>query len=140
MSEKMEAKAFDPAAYFFALILAPVVCTVLTAIIVFPVYALYFGYAIYLVGGAPLLFFLVLTQAPEFPIYALAGLVFNLVLNLLLLIALSLGAELDFLQFTLPFGMIFGPLWIGCAGVLYRRFTRGSFRLSTMPAADHQDR
>lgn len=120
----------DPVAFFVALIFGPLVFTALTFWALFiPVFALGFGFPVYLIVGTPvLLWYLRHNDGDPSDLGFLAG-------KLILLgtffaggaAALAKEQELMFLiAFYAGFGLIFGSAWAYFFGKVYQRL-RGDF-------------
>lgn len=128
MTEITEIKVppFDPVAFVAALVLAPVVVTLVTCLTIIPVFALVIGGPIYLVIGTPTLLWMVGRYPPVFLTYALAG-----VLGIFAVMGL-LGAHhlarpdegAGEVMAIVLCGVVFAPLWAGTFAPIYRRFNR----------------
>ena len=123
---KIKVLPFDPVAFALALILAPLLVTLITFIAIIPVFALVLGAPMYLIMATPTLLWMVGRFPPFFVPYALAG--FLMVLLPMIgaaavdLIRPDLGA--DGLMAYLSFGTLFAPLWVGTFAPLYRVWNR----------------
>jgi hypothetical protein len=123
MSETAEILPLDPVAFVAALILAPILFTVLTFwVLLIPVFALFFGAVPYLVIGTPVILTLLLRYPCTKGVAASVGF---LCAAILLLITL-LTAHTQFVPPDAPFlaawGLIFAPLWAATFASLYNRF------------------
>lgn len=116
----------NPIAFFFALVGAPLVVTLLSFWTVIGLFALPFGIIPYLAIGTPLLLWAVGRIKPNFSAYALLGFAGNVTLALILwIVALAdsgSGQTTDAILFFAGFGMIFAPLYAGAFGSLYATF------------------
>lgn len=116
---------FGPIAFTSALVLAPIVVTVLTCFLLIPIAALLIGGPVYLAIGTPVLLWMVGRQPPTFGPYALAGLLGNVALIVFAYASISLqpAAIRTYEGMTLAYwGLPFAPLWAGTFALLYRRF------------------
>lgn len=124
--------AVDPVAFVGALILAPVVATLLSFWTVIGLAALLIGAIPYLLIGTPLLLWAVGRVPPCFGTYATLGFCANLVpfgvFALMTMLDLGPREMAPGMMFIFGFGMIFGALWAGTFGWLYARFHR-NFRI-----------
>lgn len=116
----------SPTAFFFALILAPIVVTLLTFWTLIGLFALPFGIIPYLVIGTPILLWAVGRIRPNFMHYASLGLLGNIILFAVIWI-ISFGdaasqRDISDLRVLAGFGLIFAPLWAGTFGSLYATF------------------
>lgn len=124
-ANKDQTLPFGPIAFTSALILAPIVVTLLTCFLLIPIFALIMGAPVYLAIGTPVLLWMVGRYPPSFGPYALAGLLGNLALIAFAYIAISLQPEASRTHegMTLAYwGLPFAPLWAGTFALLYRRF------------------
>lgn len=130
MTARKEPITFGPAAFAAALILAPLVVTLLGSPLVIPLFALAFGGPVYLAAGTPSLLWMVGRHPPRFDSYALAGFALNtalfgtLVLVGRLLLPDRPGNLRELGIFYLMFGSVFAPLWTGTFAAFYRRMNR----------------
>ena len=116
----------NPTAFFAALLLAPIVVTLLTFWTVIGLFALFLGAAPYLVIGTPVLIWAVGRIKPQFDDYALLALLVNIGAGLLCLALLApvhgFASAFSLVGFFFGFGLIFAPLYGGTFGALYPRF------------------
>lgn len=115
----------SPIAFFFALILAPIVVTAFSFWTVIGLFALPLGIIPYLVIGTPILLRAVGRMKPEFGSYALLGLggnVFAAIIGGAIAVSLDDKNALDQILFLAGFGLVFAPLYAGVFGSLYARF------------------
>ena len=115
-----------PVAFAAALVLAPVVVTAVTFWTLIGLFAPYFGVVPYLLIGTPILLWAAGRVLPGFWRYAALGFVANLIpfaaLMLIGMLAHSNERMIENLTFIFGFGLLFGPLWAGAFGMLYRTF------------------
>lgn len=121
----------DPVAFFAALILGPLLFTLMSFWALFiPVFALAFGGPVYLVVGTPLLLWYLRRHdgAPgDLAVPALKALG---IAALFLMITAAATANKELLDATLwyiGFGLIFGPAWAYFFGMIYARLRRDFF-------------
>jgi hypothetical protein len=123
MSETTEIPPLDPVAFFAALILAPLLFTLMTFWVFFiPVFALIFGAVPYLVIGTPVILMLLLRYRCTKARAASAG--FLCAAILLLVVVITPNTRIfppDAMVFA-AFGLIFAPLWAAMFASLYNRF------------------
>ena len=116
----------NPTAFVGALILAPLVVTLLTFWTLIGIFALFFGAIPYLVIGTPVLIWAVGRIKPSFFAYAGLGLLGNLagwaVCFAILIPGEGMQEAKEVSAILFGFGLIFGPLYAGTFGALYRSF------------------
>lgn len=116
----------NPTAFVGALILAPLVVTLLTFWTVIGFFALFLGAIPYLVIGTPILLWAVGRIEPGFADYAGLGIAGNMLgwfaCFIVLAPAQGLAEARSFTGLLFGFGMIFAPLYAGTFGALYRSF------------------
>ena len=128
MTEISEIKVlpFDPVAFVAALVLAPLLVTLVTCITIIPVFALVLGGPVYLIVGTPTLLWMVGRFPPDFSTFAVAG-----ILGVFTLFGLTIAFHMarpdegaGELLAIFVWGIIFAPLWAGSFAPIYRRLNR----------------
>ena len=117
----------DPAAFFAALILAPLLIALLGFwIVLIPVFAVVLGGLPYLIVGGPLLANGLRHNEPSFYAFAGIGLLANMATPVLVFLFYMVNNQpvdaLNAAVIYFAFGLIFAPLWCGVFAVLYRKF------------------
>ena len=121
----------DPLAFFGALILAPVLVTLLTFwVLLIPVFALVMGGPVYLITAVPVLLWWLGRREPDAGEIMLLAMAVNLAASALIYLYFlarvpndPVGAAVMYLAF----GSIFAPAWAGMFAWLYRRMRRPFF-------------
>lgn len=129
--------AIDPIAFAFALILAPVLVTILGFWALFiPVFALVLGGPVYLIVGTPVLLIYLHHRpgsAAGAAVLALAAVVIGMGGIALWDSVLMPVPNIDGLMAFAAFGLIFGPLWGLAFGSLYNRWRSDASRQPLPP-------
>ena len=116
----------NPTAFVAALLLAPIVVTLLTFWTLIGLFALFFGAVPYLVIGTPVLIWAVGRIKPDFFAYATLGFAGNIFGMLACFVILAPAAGVESAAGTASaifgFGLVVAPLYAGTFGALYARF------------------
>lgn len=119
------ARPVSMTAFFAALLLAPLIVAILGApVFLIPVAALPFGLPVYLLLGAPVMFWMLCRGARRKSAFAIAAVLLNSTVAIALYIAVPDSIELGNLY--LVFGTVFAPIWAATFAALYKRYTRNS--------------
>jgi hypothetical protein len=125
MSETTETPPLDPVAFVAALILAPLLFTLLTFwVVLIPVAALFIGGLPYLILGTPVLLMMLLQGPCTMGRMALAGM-FTIAITFALAVMGNIALGSKDLSEVIGLGlcsMIFAPLWAATFAKLYNRF------------------
>ncbi|UYV38183.1 hypothetical protein N4R57_03590 [Rhodobacteraceae bacterium D3-12] len=112
-------------AFFAALLLAPLIVGILGApLYLISMLALLFGLPVYLLLGAPVMFWMLCRGERRKSAFAVAGVLLNSTFVIGLYIAYPDSNGLGI--FYLLFGTAFAPIWAATFTALYKRFTRNS--------------
>ncbi|MEL6683554.1 MAG: hypothetical protein AAFQ09_13095 [Pseudomonadota bacterium] len=118
--------SINPIAFVIALLLAPLLVTLLSFWTIIGLFAIYFGLLPYLIVGTPILIWAVGRIKPTFGAYACLGLFGNVAMGIagFLIMAPQIGHEdaITSVLFLAGFGFIFAPLYAGAFGSLYAAF------------------